>query len=84
MLIVPVSLTQSSAASSGGMFGKLNNQKRGSEDYGERRASQTEMMNSQGMLGGWFNSTFKGHQKPASGGGAAQNQTEAQKRGVME
>lgn len=63
------------------MFGNLTSQKRGSEDYGERRASQAEMMNNQGVLGGWFNSTFKGHQKPA--GGTGQNQDQ-QKRGVME
>lgn len=56
---------QSSNASQG-LFGNLTKQKRGSEDYGERRASQTEMMGSGGgVVGGWFNSTFRGISKPA-------------------
>ena len=54
---------QSSAGS--GLFGSLTAAKRGSEDYGERRASQTEMAGSGGIVSGWFNSTFKGVQKPA-------------------
>ena len=39
--------------------------KRGSQDYGERRASHSEMMSGGGgMVSGWFNQTFKGIQKP--------------------
>lgn len=69
---------QSSAASGGGMFSNLTNVKRGSQDYGDRRTSQGEMMGSGGgVVSGWFNSTFKGMQKPAD------NQKD-QKRGVME
>jgi hypothetical protein len=58
----------------------LTNQKRGSEDYEARRASHNEMTGTgQGVLGGWFNSTFKGTQKPLDN-----NQNKEQKRGVME
>lgn len=61
------------------MFAGLTNQKRGSEDYSQRRESHNEMTGGSGMLGGWFNSTFKGYQKPAGG-----DQNKDQKRGVME
>jgi hypothetical protein len=55
---------QSSAGS--GLFGSLQAAKRGSEDYGDKRASQTEMQGGGGgIMSGWFNSTFKGVQKPA-------------------
>lgn len=48
------------------MFGSLNEMKRGSQDYGERRSSHAEQMGTgSGALSGWFNQTFKGHQKPA-------------------
>ncbi|KAF2480019.1 hypothetical protein BDY17DRAFT_327005 [Neohortaea acidophila] len=57
-----------SSASSGGMFNNLTNMKRGSQDYGDRRTSQQEMMGSSGgIVSGWFNQTFKGYQKPADG-----------------
>ena len=58
-------------------------QKRGGEGYDQRRSSQAEMMNQGGMVSGWFNSTFKGYQKPA-GGEQQQQQQKAEKRGVME
>ena len=64
------------------MFGNLTHQKRGSEDYGERRASVNEMQNNGGgVMSGWFNTTFKGHQKPVAGG---EDLKKDQKRGVME
>lgn len=48
------------------MFGNLTNMKRGSQDYGERRASHQEMTGSGGgIISGWFNSTFKGASKPS-------------------
>ena len=73
-----IRLPQSSAASGGGLFSNLNNVKRGSEDYGEKRASHHEMTGSGGgMIGGWFNQTFKGGQKPAG-------PQKDDKRGVME
>lgn len=74
---------QSSAASSG-LFGNLTQHKRGSEDYVDRRASHSEQ-NPTGVVGGWFNSTFRGMQaggKPeAAGEGGGQKK---QTRGVME
>jgi hypothetical protein len=85
--------TQSSAASQG-LFGNLNTHKRGSEDYGERRASYTEMAgNSPGMVSGWFNRTFKGHMdKPGATMGndgkmmgmGTEQQKKEDRRGVME
>ena len=72
-------MTQSSAGS-GGLFGSLTAAKRGSEDYGEKKASHAEMSSGgQGMVGSWFNSTFKGVQKPADSGNK-----DSGKRGVME
>ena len=64
-------------------------QKRGGEDYEQRRTSQQEMMNQGGLVSGWFNSTFKGYQKPAAGADQQkaqqqQQQQQQQKRGVME
>lgn len=44
-------------------MGSLTNMKRGSQDSGERRTSQQDMAGGGGMLSGWFNQTFKGHQK---------------------
>lgn len=68
------------------LFGNLMNQKRGSEDYGERRSSFGEMTGSSGgLVSGWYNKTFKGVQPTAQ-----QQQTmqqgmqKEQKRGVME
>ena len=55
------------------------NQKRSGEANEARRSSQAEMMNQGGMVSGWFNSTFKGYQKPAGN-----DQQKDQKRGVME
>lgn len=72
-------MPQSSAASNG-LFGNLMSQKRGGEGYEQRRSSQNEMMNQGGVVSGWFNSTFKGYQKPNAGGDQQKNQ----KRGVME
>lgn len=84
---------QSSAASNG-LFGNLSSHKRGSEDYGERRASYTEMAgNSPGMVSGWFNRTFKGHmEKPGTTMGndgkmmglGSEQQKKEERRGVME
>lgn len=62
------------------MFGNLIAHKRGSEDYGERRASHTEHENG-GMVSGWYNKTFRGMQ--TSNGTQTGNQQE-QRRGVME
>ena len=64
VLVVKLTMIQQSSAGSG-LFGSLTAAKRGSEDYGERRASQTEMAGGGGIMSGWFNSTFKGVQKPA-------------------
>ena len=64
-----------SSAGQGGLFGTLQQHKRGSEDYGEKRATDTA---GTGMVGSWFNQTFKGHQKPAG------DQGKDNKRGVME
>jgi hypothetical protein len=88
---------QSSAASQG-LFGNLTNQKRGSQDYSERRASYTEMAgNSPGLVSGWFNKTFKGHMDNKLGGAGAamgndgkmmglgsEQQKKEERRGVME
>ncbi|WPG99983.1 Hypothetical protein R9X50_00280700 [Acrodontium crateriforme] len=53
----PISQRRRSSNASGGLFGSLTQAKRGSEDYGERRASHVE----QGALtSGWFGSTFRG------------------------
>jgi hypothetical protein len=89
-------LPQSSAANRG-LFETLNTQKRGSQDYTERRASYTEMAgNSPGLVSGWFNKTFKGMEKPAnvnSAGAAlgadgkmmsAEQKRVEERRGVME
>lgn len=57
-------------------------QKRSGEGYEQRRTSQAEMMGQGGMVSGWFNSTFKGYQKP--GANAGEQQQKDQKRGVME
>jgi hypothetical protein len=87
------SVLQSSAASQG-LFNNLTTQKRGSEDYGERRASYTEMAgNSPGLVSGWFNRTFKGHMdKPGASMGndgkmmglGSEQQKKEERRGVME
>ncbi|KJX97715.1 hypothetical protein TI39_contig468g00023 [Zymoseptoria brevis] len=68
---------RSSAASNGGKFSNLTHHKRGSEDYAARRASQTEQNQAGGgVMAGWFNSTFRGVQKPS--------EQKPEKRGVME
>lgn len=67
--------------------------KRGSEDYGDRRASHDEGQQATGAFGGWFNKTFKQYnpqmqqaavqqqnQQPAGMQGATQDE----RRGVME
>ncbi|KAK3704910.1 hypothetical protein LTR37_013601 [Vermiconidia calcicola] len=70
---------RSSAAS--GLFGNLTTAKRGSEDYGERRASTAEMSHgSGGFVSGWYNSTFKGHPKSAEN----KPQNQDSKKGIME
>jgi hypothetical protein len=84
---------QSSAASQG-LFNNLNTHKRGSQDYGDRRASYTEMAgNSPGLVSGWFNKTFKGHMdKPGASMGndgkmmglGSEQQKKEERRGVME
>lgn len=72
--------------------------KRGSQDYSDRRASQTDMMSQGGRMSGWFNSTFRGIQRPAAAADAGssqqqqqqmqaqglQQQADSNKRGVME
>ena len=83
-----------SSAASQGLFNNLTTQKRGSEDYGERRASYTEMAgNSPGLVSGWFNRTFKGHMdKPGASMGndgkmmglGSEQQKKEERRGVME
>jgi len=57
----------------------LNQHKRGSEDYADRRASHTEQ-HPGGMMSGWFNSTFRGAQAKPDAGAAAQTE----RKGVME
>ncbi|KAK4626507.1 hypothetical protein CLAFUW4_04984 [Fulvia fulva] len=68
-----------SSAASSGLFSNLTHHKRGSEDYADRRASQTEGYGQGGAVSGWFNKTFRGIQSPAAPG-----QTQQEKRGVME
>lgn len=91
----PLTSTSQSSAASQGLFGNLNTQKRGSEDYTERRASYTEMAgNSPGLVSGWFNRTFKGHMdnKPGAAMGndgkmmglGSEQQKKEERRGVME
>lgn len=81
-------LVQSSAASNG-MFGNLTSHKRGSEDYGERRASHHEQREAGGLVSGWWNSTMRGVQKPqgiptTTAQQIAQQKAEDRRRGVME
>lgn len=54
-----------SSAGQGGLFGTLQQHKRGSDDYGDKRAAHHDASGGGGMVGNWFNQTFKGHQKPA-------------------
>lgn len=58
--------------------------KRGSEDYGERRQSHSEMTNNVGLMSGWYNSTFRGAQKQPNPVGVQPNTQSDKKRGVME
>lgn len=53
--------------------------KRGSEDYGERRASHTEHQ-AEGLVSGWYNKTFKGVQNQTG----SQTGNQQERRGVME
>ncbi|GAM82394.1 hypothetical protein ANO11243_003730 [Dothideomycetidae sp. 11243] len=71
-------------SSNAGLFANLTQHKRGSQDYGNRRASHSDQAPAGGFLSGWYQSTFKGMQTkpndttaPKSGGGA-------NGRGVME
>lgn len=72
-----------SSAASGGLFSNLQQHKRGSEDYADRRASHSEQMaSSGGAVAGWFNKTFRGvGGSPAT---IAEGDKSDQKRGVME
>ncbi|EME83213.1 uncharacterized protein MYCFIDRAFT_211267 [Pseudocercospora fijiensis CIRAD86] len=76
----PTGQRRRSSTASQGLFGNLTQHKRGSEDYEARRASHTEQMMSGGVIGGWFNKTFRGVGKPAD----AQEPGKDSKRGVME
>lgn len=60
--------------------------KRGHENYDERRASHDEMVGTQSVVSGWWNSTFKGMQKTATSAmpAGAQTQQKDTQRGVME
>ncbi|KAF2860212.1 hypothetical protein K470DRAFT_77231 [Piedraia hortae CBS 480.64] len=74
--------SQRRMSSNAGIFGNLAQMKRGSEDYGQRRQSQEEMIGSgSGIFSTWYNSTFKGVQKTNPTG---TQQSHAEKRGVME
>lgn len=80
-------LTNLQSSQSSGLFNNLNAQKRGSQDYNERRASYTEMAgNSPGLVSGWFNKTFKGIEKPAMSNDAKmmEQKKREERRGVME
>ena len=52
-----------SSAASGGLFGSLQQHKRGSEGYDERRASHSDQLSSGGAVSGWFNKTFESGQQ---------------------
>jgi len=58
------STEQNRRRSSVGLFNNLEQYKRGTENYDQRRASHADQMPSSGILGGWFNSTFRGMPKP--------------------
>ncbi|GAB7362298.1 hypothetical protein MBLNU230_g2316t1 [Neophaeotheca triangularis] len=63
-----------SSNQNGSLFNNLNQQKRGSQDYGERRASWAEMQGSagQGVVSGWFNKTFRGVQPGSTAAAGAE------------
>jgi len=71
---------------SSGLFNNLNNMKRGSEDYSDRRASHSDMAGSGGLMSGWFNQTFRGIGQPQqkAAGAVRDSQGERNSRGVME
>ncbi|CAK3768017.1 Hypothetical predicted protein [Lecanosticta acicola] len=76
----PTSQRRRSSTASGGLFSNLQHHKRGSEDYANRRASQTEALGTgNGLVSGWWNSTFRGIKKPNNLPEAADS-----KKGVME
>ncbi|KAK5684006.1 hypothetical protein LTS10_003870 [Elasticomyces elasticus] len=78
----PASQRRRSSAT-GGLFANLEQHKRGSQDYGERRTSHGEHGPAPTMFSGWYNSTFRGHQKvkPEQGVPAVQKEP---RKGVME
>ena len=55
-------------------------QKRGSEDYGERRTSHSEHLPT-GVLSGWYNSTFRGM---AGAKSTPEEQQQTKRPGLME
>ncbi|KAK5133610.1 hypothetical protein LTR08_007558 [Meristemomyces frigidus] len=68
------------SSNTGGLYGNLNQLKRGSQDYGERRSSHSDHMPT-GMLSGWYNSTFRG----MAGSKAPADEMQQKKRsGLME
>lgn len=64
------------------MFANLTSHKRGSQDYGTRRASVEEMEAKSGAYSGWYNSTFRGMQKVKEEVVGEKKRDE--RRGVME
>ncbi|KAK4504011.1 hypothetical protein PRZ48_004926 [Zasmidium cellare] len=73
----PTSQRRRSSAASSGLFGNLQQHKRGSEGYDERRASHTDQLTTGGAVSGWFNKTFRGVNPVAE-------DKSGEKRGVME
>ncbi|KAK3111699.1 hypothetical protein LTR53_012783 [Teratosphaeriaceae sp. CCFEE 6253] len=61
-------------SSNAGKFANLQTHKRGSEDYVDRRMSHGEHAPTGGVLSGWYNSTFRGYQKPEEKAPAAVKQ----------
>ncbi|KXL44958.1 hypothetical protein M433DRAFT_145579 [Acidomyces richmondensis BFW] len=77
----PSPTSQRRRSSNTGLFGSLENMKRGSEGYGERRASHTDQtQGGTGIFSQWYNSTFRGSKATPTMGKPQQDT----KRGVME
>ncbi|KAF2163671.1 hypothetical protein M409DRAFT_68277 [Zasmidium cellare ATCC 36951] len=73
----PTSQRRRSSAASGDLFGNLQQHKRGSDGYDERKASHTDQLAAGGAVSGWFNKTFRGVNPVAE-------DKSGEKRGVME
>ena len=67
------------------MFANLTSHKRGSHDYDTRRSSQAEMEGaSPGLVGGIWNSTFRGMGGTKKDDAAADKAAAEAKKGIME